>query len=208
MPGGADRSVNIARKCDLVFASNYEHGVKILEKFGIKAYLMPLTYSLDLLTQSTPDRFHGPIDFVMIGNDNSSQRRELWSLMDKYTSWHGRAETPTEYAEKMRSTQVVINQPTEPWDMILNNRFFEALGFEKVLFQKRLKTDLIEKLGFKDGKDFYYWSDLEELEVLMDKFVRRPQDFPPRYGGLIEYSMYSQVQKIMAITLSELWNKL
>lgn len=210
MPGGAERSVNIARKCDLVFSSNYEHGVKILEKFGIESYLMPVTYNHRYFD------IHGapPFDTVMIGHKNSPERVKLWELLSKYSSFCGKANRETDYKRYMNSTLTVVNQPTEPWDNILNNRFFEGMAGGAVVLQKRLKTDLIEKLGFIDGEDFVYWEDFGDLEEKLKYYIdfeNRDEQHKMAWSGeqkVQQYSMKNQCAKIEAIILSKFYDRL
>ena len=209
MPGGAERSINIARKCDLVFSSNYEHGVKILEKFGIKSHLLPITYSDKLVNLgiTKADKY----DVAMIGNPNSPERKELWSLLNKKCkAFTGAARTAREYADVMTHSRIVVNQPTEPWDNILNNRFFEALGFDMLLLQKRLKgTNLIEKLGFIPDKDFVYWDNFEDLEKKLDKYLKEyPVFLDSTRKKIQQYSMRNQVAKMENVIISKFWDRL
>lgn len=213
MDGGISRSVNIARKCDLVFSSNYEHGVKLLEKFGIKSFLLPITYD-DTLTNN--DSFGMDIEVAMIGHANSPERLKLWEILNReFKAFTGKAETVDQYISVMNSAKVIINQPTEPWDIILNNRFFEALGFGKLLFQKRLKTDLIEKMGFNEFEGFVYWDNLTDFEYevvpMIKKYLADPESFEGIDIGkrkVERYSMKEQVNKMMSIILSELYGKI
>lgn len=207
MPEGAERSVNIAKKCDLVFSSNYEHGVKILEKFGIESYLLPITYWLEYV------RVVKDLEVVMIGHRNSSERRKLWDMLNKnFKCFTGKVNTKEEYIDYMNRAIIVINQPTEPWDMILNNRFFEAMGAGAILLQKRLSISLIEKLGFKDGEHFFYWNDLTDLyskikKVLDDDFGFAPMASHAEYT-VRKYSMINQCAKMESIILSKFYDKL
>ena len=205
MPGGAERSVNIATKCDLVFSSNYEAGVKVLEKFGIESYLLPVTFNNKLVKNIGKRR---NIDIAMIGHPNSAERIKLWKLLhDNYNAFTGKANTRQEYIEIMNSAKIIINQPTEPWDTILNNRFFEALSYGKVLLQKRLKTKLIEKLGFREGVDFEYWNNFDELKVKIDIHLK-----DKRNSGInpmvMKYSMLAQCSKMENIILSKFYDRL
>jgi len=121
MPGGLERASNIARKCDLVLSSNYEHGVKLLATVGIKSVLMPITYRGDYFGNEIKT-----LDVAMVGNPNSQERLKLWSMLGKYNGFAGKIDTLELYSHVMNNAKIVINQPTEPWDNILNNRFFEG----------------------------------------------------------------------------------
>jgi len=215
MPEGAERSTNIARKCDLVFSSNYEHGVKILEKFGIESFLMPITWN-DTILDHSKYRDLRDVDVAMIGNPNSGKRRELWNLLhDNFKCISGRIETSKDYRSAMLNSKFVVNQPTEPWDNILNNRFFEAFGSKSLLFQKELKTDLIEKLGFKDGIHFLYWKDFDDLMDKIPKYfidgrltdqARAMINFSNK--KVQRYSMSAQCAKMEAIILDKFYDRL
>lgn len=207
MPGGIERSINIARKCDLVFSSNYEHGVKILEKFGIESFLLPVTYNPQLVDGKMDDE----VDIVMIGHANSPERNELWELIESITdSYHVGPASEEEYIYAMTHAKIVINQPTEPWDMILNNRFFEALAGEALLLQKRLKTDLIEKLGFNEGVDFHYWDNFDDLQIKINAVLADYANHIPdtSYGKIEQYSMPNQCSKMETIILSKFYDRL
>lgn len=206
MPGGIERSLNIAKKCDIVFSSNYENGVKLLEKFGIKSYLMPITYNDRLTRIGGWDKMD--IDIAMIGNKNSPEREQLFELLQKnYRCFVGRAETEKEFVSAMNSCTIVVNQPTEPWDIILNNRFFEALGFGKQLLQKTLKTTLIEKLSFKDKVNFKYWSSFDELRKYID-IILNGKAKVLNSGPIEKYSISNQCAKIESIILDSFYDKL
>lgn len=171
MPGGIERSVNIARKCDFVFSSNKEQGVNLLEKFGIKSFLLPITYGDCLIDVDTKER--KTLDVVMIGNPNSQLRLLLWEkIRAKYKSFCGRAETKEEFINALSRAKIVVNQPTEPFDNILNNRFFEGMASNALVLQKRLSTTLIEDLGFKEGKHFIYWNNFDDLFSKIDYYLK------------------------------------
>lgn len=214
MPGGIERSTNIARKCDLVFSSNYEHGVKILEKFGIKSYLLPITYSDTLIdwsdnTSLWPEKKE--LDVVMIGHPNSNERLALWEMIKTNypNSFLGIAKTEEEYKMYMKGARIIINQPTEPWDIILNNRFFEGLASGAVLMQKHLKTDLIEKMGFIPGKDFIYWDTFKGLKRSIDKVLKDRNGLGSYAQKKVkQYSLASQCAKMESIILSQLYERL
>ncbi len=212
MPGGLDRAVNLAKKCDLVLSSNYEHGVKLLESVGIKSYLMPITYRRDYFY----DYYFGESkekEVCMIGNPNSPQRLQLWDMLKGYTGFCGTKQDLAEYSRAMRDAKIIINQPTEPWDNILNNRFFEALGVGAVLLQKRLSTSLIEKMGFEQGTDFLYWNTMDELPVMIDTILKNyKRDYEPiaKSGNMKvqDYEMINQMLKIESLILSQFYDRL
>ena len=205
MPGGLERARNIASKCDLVFSSNYEHGLKL---FGdISSYLMPITYREDYFTKKEKD-----IDVVMIGNPNSRERVELWNMLGKYNSFAGSTDSLEKYSDVMSRARIVINQPTEPWDIILNNRFFEGIGCGALLLQKRLKTSLIEEMGFRNGTDFIYWDSLVYLPTQIDTILTNFDS----YKGIVEsghqkvkaYEMKIQMRKIEGLILHKFYGRL
>lgn len=168
MPMGLDRVKNMTETCDFVVSSNDEHGVRLLEQNGIHSTLIPITY----VKQWTPDR-RIPLrdrkyDIAMIGHMNSPERALLWRHIHDVSNnvFTGRANTLEQYIDIMSNSKIVINQPTEPWSIILNNRFFEALGFGTLLLQKRLQTSLIDQLGYKNQRHFIYWSDINEIREM------------------------------------------
>ncbi len=207
MPGGIERSTNIARKCDLTFSSNYEQGVLLLRKFGIESELLPITYSESLLSyQEMPER---NLDVVMIGNPNSTQRIQLWEqLKNRYKAYAGRAETQKIYTNSMKRAKIVVNQPTEPWDNILNNRLFEGMAVGALVLQKRLSTTLIEDLGFIEGRHFIYWSTFEDLFPKIDYYLKNYQERVSIGGQGLDfvkkYSMQNQCKKMEEIIKSKL----
>ena len=209
MPGGIERSVNIAKKCDIVFSSNYEAGVKTLEKFGVESYLMPITYNDRLLAKPHKNL---DIDIAMIGHENSPERKELFKILnDNYKCFTGKADTEQEYVNIMNSCKMVVNQPTEPWDMILNNRLFEGMGFNKLVLQKRLRTDLIEKLGFVVNEDFVYWENFDDLndkiKTLLDIYKVRNMMAERGNDKVQSYAMSVQCAKIETIILSKFYDR-
>jgi len=207
MPGGLDRGCNLARKCELVISSNYEHGAKLLELNGIESYLVPITYR---------EEYFKPIekkyDVVMIGNANSQERIRLWEVLKGYNSYCGRIEDLETYSEVMSSAKIVINQPTEPWDIILNNRFFEAMGSNSLLLQKRLQTSLIEKLGFENGRQFIYWNRLSDLPTQLDAVLKDYDSYKDiiesGYLKVKKYEMKEQLLKIESLILSKFYDSL
>jgi hypothetical protein len=136
----------------------------------------------------------------MIGHPNSPERVLLWNMMKSYKSFCGPTDSVVTYADAMSRAKIVINQPTEPWDNILNNRFFEALAFKSVLLQKRLKTTLIEDLGFGKG-DFLYWDSLDQLIPMIDAILHNYKAFDKMRRKSNEkvqkYSMEQQLIKIL-----------
>lgn len=196
MPGGIERSTNIARKCDLVISSNYNHGVKILEKFGIESHFIPITANVPT---TKGKQTH---DVTMIGNPNSNERLFLWDMLNKYfTSFTGIAKDQETYNAAMHGCKIVVNQPTEPWDIILNNRFFEGMVFGKLVLQKRLKCDEIERLGFKEGEHFVYWDSLNDLKEKIMYYLEHDKEREKiAKAGNVKvqgYTLDKQVEKII-----------
>jgi len=209
MPGGTERSVNIARKCDLVFSTNKEHGVDLLKKFGVESILMPITFDPDLVQDPKGKDYQ--YDITMIGHPNSSERQQLWEILGQYKSFTGIADKE-QYINAMNSSRMVVNQPTEPWDIILNNRFFEAMACGALLLQKRLKTTLIEDLGFVEGQDFLYWNNFDELIILINQYKSNLSFLANRGKGIadsghkkvLDLSIPQQLKKMESIILNQL----
>lgn len=208
MPGGIERSVNIARKCDLTFCTNKEHGVDLLEKFGIDSVLMPVTWS-NRLCKPSPIK---NLDVTMIGHPNSQERIELWNLLNRnWTCFTGPAKYKESYMETMGGAKIVVNQPTEPWNIILNNRFFEGMACKALLLQKRIKTTLIEDLGFIEGEDFVYWDDFGDLSEKIAYYLSRKEErekiVQNGFDKIQQYSFNNQCQKVIDISLDKLKSK-
>lgn len=199
MPGGLQRALGIAAKCDYVFSTNKEYGQDVLKANRVDSVLMPITYN-NLYKKKLN---YKTIDVVMIGHPNSSERLKLWKLLSKYNNFCGVANTLEEYVQYMSCAKIVINQPTEPWDIILNNRFFEAMAYKSLLLQKRLRTSLIEDLGFSNGRDFLYWSNLDTLQSKIEYVLENYDD----YSNIIKsgskrvrkYSLTKQLSKILKV---------
>lgn len=225
MPGGIERSTNIAKKCHLTFSGNYEHGVKILEKFGITSFLLPVTFDNTLMSEVYPSP--ATADILMIGNPNSPQRLELWDRLKKrfgeeYKVVTGRVDKQEDYVGYYATARVIVNQPTEPWDGIINNRFWEGLAAEAIfyregrrgcmLFQKRLATPIIEKFGFKDGRDFQYWDTFDDLMDSIDSYLCGRKVKGQRVGAYTtlweRYSMSAQCLKMEAVIFNHLYDHL
>lgn len=204
MPGGDIRVKSIVSKCNLVFSSNKEHGVELLKKLGIESTFIPLSYRKDYFRVNKPLK-ERRYDVVMIGNPNSQQRVDLWNILKRFNSFCGTVATLSEYSSIMENAKIVINQPTEPWDTILNNRFYEALGCGSLLLQKRLKTKLIEELGFKNGADFIYWNDLSQIEGMVETALEEIDVYQTiaNNGNLKvqKYEMLNQLQSIINVSL-------
>lgn len=211
MPGGTERSVNIARKCDLTFSMNYEHGVKLLEKFGIESIWMPSTYDNTLIAKRNKKLPN--YDVCMIGHPNSRERVELWDILNKnFRAFTGKAGTREEYINAMRNCNIVVNQPTEPWDIITGIRFFEALGFGKLCLQKKIRTQELEKLGFKEFVDFVYWEGFDDLtdklRFYLDNELERERMAENGHQKVQKMSMQAQAAKMEQIILSKFYDRL
>lgn len=211
MPGGLQRASNIARKCDLVISTNDEHGVQLLKTQGIKSELVPITYNDLYLPKTLKPLKDRKYDVVMIGNPNSRDRVELWNLLSKFNCVTGNVDH-FRYKDAMAEAKIVVNQPTEPWDIILNNRFFEAMGFRSLLLQKILKTDLIKKLGFHNSREFIYWDNMYNLPIVIETILENIE----QYQGIVDsgntrvqqYSMSRQLTKIMDLILTKFHDRL
>lgn len=213
MPGGIERSTNIARKCDLTFSMNYEHGKLLLDKFGVENYWMPSTYSNRLLTAPSEPPEQSKYDVVMIGHVNSPQREELFNiLMNRYNCLTGKVENQTHYTWAMANAKIIVNQPTEPWDIITGIRFFEALGFGGLCLQKVIQTQELEKLGFRNGEHFAYWSNFDDLIQKIDLYLadetERKRIALQGHNKVHHMSMRHQVAKIEQIILNKFYDRL
>lgn len=213
MPGGTERSVNIAQKVDLTFCTNYEHGVEIMKKFGIEAYWVQ--YGIrDLHLEQVPRK--EDIDVCMIGHLNSPQRQALWELLNKttYKVFAGQTKDYQEYVNKMANAKIIVNQATAEFNNIINLRSFEAVGFGGLLLAQKTTIQEYEKLGFKDGESLVYWSDFEELSKKLDYYLD-PKNAKERQriadnGKVLgeKYKMSNQIKRIEQIILSKLYYRL
>ena len=216
MPGGVERSVNISKRSDLVFSMNFEYGVTKLDKFGIDNIWMPATYDSTLVS-SNPLQKGRPVkesfDVCMIGHPNSQERIELWKMLNaNYVCKTGKVESKDEYTNSMINCQIVVNQPTEPWDVITGIRFFEATGFNKLCLQKVIKTKELEKLGFENGRDFIYWNNFEDLKEKIDYYlVHHDERVEIAFNGfkkVQKMSMAAQAAKMEQIILNKFYDRL
>lgn len=194
MPGGMDRTLKILEKCEMGFSSNLEHGLYMIKQFTSKPiHLLPITYN-DSLAKGFNNT--SKYEVSMIGHANSMERIRLWQLLDsKFNAKVGKMDTKEEFIDAHNSI-VIVNQPTEPWDIILNNRFFEAMAYGGLLLQKKLKTSLIERLGFEEGRDFVYWYDFTDLLDKIDYYVTNVKDTKriaqSGHERVLTYSMANQ----------------
>ncbi len=168
MPGGTERSVNIARKVDYTFCTNYEFGVKILEKFGIESTWVPYGYDNDL-QREVKAYSHSHLDeelydVFMCGNPNSPERVELWNLLNKnFKAVTGVIDKREDYVRFKALSKIVVNQPTAGFNNIINLRVWNATACGKLLLCKRVSIKEMELLGFRHGFNVVYWDDFEDL---------------------------------------------
>ena len=80
------------------------------------------------------------------------------------------------------------------------------------MLQKRLTTNLIEKLGFKDGRDFVYWDSFDDLFEKLDLYLTnetlRDQTRWSGHKRVQKYSMTNQALKIEALILDKFYDRL
>jgi hypothetical protein len=210
MPGGLERSTNIARKCDIVFNMNHEQGVQQMQKMGIDSYWMPCGAEEGLRDPLWVGR---DFDVVMIGNPNSQERRNLWELLDKnYYAYAGKCLDKDKYNDLMSRAKLVVNQPTEPFDNIIGTRGLEGMAFGAMVLTKEVDTDEWEKLGAEDGKHFVYWNDFDDLREKMNYYLDRENERLEiaRAGHLIgiKHNMRTQVTKMEQIILTKFYERL
>lgn len=234
MPGGLERTLNIAKKVDYVFCTNKIHGVDLLEKFGIDStwvtYGYDHTLQKDILghpyndlvghmvdkTHAVLKRKHDYIyDVCMIGNPNSPERVALWKLLkEKYGDrvYCGTVENREEYVKIKASSRFVISQPTEPFNNIINLRVFNALSCGKLLLTKKSEVNEYEMLGMKDGVNLAYWTDFDDLIAKVDYYLAHPEEANKialqgrKLGD--KYLMPNQVRIIEQVLLSKFYKRL
>ena len=213
MPGGLQRGCNMARGCDMVFSTNYEHGVEILRQNGVESTLLPITFN-ELYLPEKPIPIEGrKYDVVMIGNPNSNERVQLWNILNSsFNAFTGRIESKEDFISVMSSAKIVVNQPTEPWDIILNNRFFEAMGFGAVLFQKNLKTSLMSRLGFEAGVHYQAWNDMTTISDVISFYLNSPDLLKNMaYKGEVavqKYKLTNQLNTMLSLITSKFYDRL
>lgn len=228
MPGGMERSVNIGRKVDYVFCTNAEtNGPKAFEKFGIEAMWVPYGYDhklRDLVKEAKrwnvniatgQGSQHYRYDVCMIGNPNSEQRKELWNLLkDKYgdRAVTGTIDNVEEYIEKKAGSKIMISQPTEPFNTIINLRVFNALSCGKFLLCKRPIIKEHELLGLKDGVNVVYWDNFDDLLEKIDYYLEHGEEREKiaEEGAKLgcKYLMPDQIRIIEQIIYSKFYERL
>lgn len=178
MPGGMERSVNIGRRVDYVFCTNAEvNGPEAFAKRGIEAMWVPYGYDDGLAGEILmhPNSHHDSLfDVCMIGNPNSSARLELWKLLkEKYgdRAFVGTVQDRKEYVSVKAASMMMIAQPTEPFNHIINLRIWNALCNRKFLLCKRPAIDEHQLLGLIDGENIVYWDDFEDLIKKIDYYL-------------------------------------
>jgi hypothetical protein len=247
MPGGAERSVNIARKMDYVFCSNKIHGVDILEKFGIESTWVTYGYDYELQEEVLDKKPKGLIqggdytrellqkngetwiwsmpelgyrrsfgyDVCMIGNPNSPERVALWKLLkEKYDDRAavGKVDNREEYVKIKGASRIIINQPTEPFNNIINLRVFNALACGKLLLCKRPQVSEHYMLGMRDGVNLVYWNDFDDLIEKVNYYLEHTDeaDRIAAEGRKLgdKYLMPNQVRIIEQVLLSKFYDRL
>jgi glycosyltransferase involved in cell wall biosynthesis len=166
MPGGMERDFQRSRNADLVFNGNYEHGVELMKLMGINSIWLPLGFDkrFDFKDEELENK---DVDVAMVGHPNSPQRVELWEfLQQNYNCLVGDIDAPSAY----KRAKIVVNQPTEPWNNIYNNRLLEGLASGCFVLQKELSITSYEKL-FPKGEGWALWHDLTDLKIQIDQIL-------------------------------------
>lgn len=178
MPGGLERTVNISKKMDYVFTTNYEtYGPKALEKFGIEAMWVPYGYDRKLRQEVMHDSRMLDTDVFMCGNPNSPERVELWKLLnERYSAITGTIDNKTDYVQSKGRSKIVINQPTAGHNTIINLRVWNATACGKLLLCKRTVIKEMELLGFKDGVNVVYWDEFKDLFEKIDYYLEHDDE--------------------------------
>lgn len=205
MPGGTERAVNIARNVDYTFCTNYEYGVKLLDRFGIESTWVPYGYDHELQREvndfwlkdnrvpeylddlPTENQYEikrkiqtdYKYDVCMIGNLNSPERKQLWELLtQKYgeRALVGTVDSREEYVKAKAGSRIMVSQPTEPFNTIINLRVWNATACGKLLLCKRPGVKEHEILGFVDGKNVVYWDTFEDLLQKIDYYLTHPEE--------------------------------
>lgn len=208
MPQGVERSSNIGRKCDLIFATQYEHGVKLLQKFGMEAMLLPFTYDAHVCIPQDKKT----LDVVMIGNNNSPAREALWKELKQYNSFVGTTPRVEDYINNMGSAKICVNQPTLPWDIIITNRFYEGMGAGAMVLSMDVKTSIAEKLGFIDGVHYVKWYDFKDLNEKIQYYLKhndlREKIAQAGHELCKQYDMRAQCHVIETIVLNKFYERI
>lgn len=176
MPQGLDRDYVRSKNADLVFNGNLENGVNLIRLVGLKSIWLPLGFDsrFDFGDEEIENK---DIDIAMVGHPNSQQRVDLWSFLSQYypNSMIGDIDAREAY----RRAKIVVNQPTEPWNNIYNNRLLEGMAAGCVVLQKELSIKSHELL-FKPDQDFIYWHDFDDLKIKIDTILRSYGDYRSR----------------------------
>lgn len=166
MPGGMDRDFQRSKDADLVFNGNYENGVEIMKLCGINSIWLPLGYDrrFDFKDEELENK---DVDVAMVGHANSPQRVELWNfLKNNYNCLVGDIDAPSSY----KRAKIVVNQPTEPWNNIYNNRLLEGLASGCFVLQKELSITSYQKL-LPVHEGYELWCDLGDLKTKIDRLL-------------------------------------
>lgn len=236
MPGGLERTVNIARKVDYTFCTNAEaFGPKFLmEKYGIEAMWVPYGFDHTLrreisggwnamanheLRSDVGWVENYKYDVAMVGNPNSPEREALWQLLEsKYgdRAFTRTVQTREEYVSGKARSRIVINQPTyvngRPVDNIINLRVFNALACGKLLLCQKVSIKEHELLGLKDGVNMVYWDGFDDLIEKIDYYLAHPHEANViaaagmRLGD--KYLMRNQVRIIEQVLYSKFYERL
>jgi hypothetical protein len=217
MPGGMQRTLNIAKQVDYVFCTNHEHGVMLLEKFGVESTWVPYGYS-DGMAEEVKYRAkeYEDLDVMMVGNPNSPERVKLWEMLKaNYKAATGRIENKEEYLKTKASCKICVSQPTEPYNNIINLRVFNALSCGKLLLCKRPMIKEHALLGLHDGVNVVYWDDFDDLDAKLGYYLFNDKgaeegDKIAEAGSKLgnKYIMSNQISKIEQVIFSKFYGRL
>lgn len=176
MPGGIERDLRRCEHADIVFNGNVEHGRNLLHKNGIKAYWLPLGYDRRFEGYNPDISIEKDIDVSMVGHENSKERAILWNMLKSMdiTCMVGDL-SPDKYVEANTRARIVVNQPTEPWDNIYNNRMLEGMACCCMVLQKKIRTNA-HRVLFREGVDFVVWDDFVDLEEKITYYLENDSE--------------------------------
>jgi hypothetical protein len=165
MPGGLQRDMTRCRNADLIFNGNYENGVELMRLMGFKSIWLPLGYDrrFDFKDEDLKDK---PLDVAMIGHANSGERVALWEMLKKNYNCEVGDLDPAEIYKK---SKIVVNQPTEPWNNIYNNRLIEGMISGCVVLQKNLTITSYKRVI--DTNLITFWNDFSDLKWEIDRIL-------------------------------------
>lgn len=174
MPGGLQRDELRTNNADIIFNGNIEFGRNlIIDELGRKSYWLPLGY--DYRFDNYEKDTKKDIDVSMIGHPNSTERIQLWDMLERrYNAVVGNLDSK-EYVDANSRAKIVINQPTEPFDTIYNNRMIEGMACQCLVLQKKLQIKSHKKI-FEENKEFIEWEDFVDLKNKIDYYLEHEDE--------------------------------